>query len=519
MRKHPVAATAAIALVLAAGPATAAHSQADDPLATTIDAILTDPILAGAQAAVVVHDAATGEELYERDGDTRMLPASNTKLLTSAAAMEILGPSYRFATDVLADRDPRGSVLRGDLYLRGTGDPTMLAEDYDALAGKVAASGIEVVTGDLVADDTWFDEVRLGTSWAWDDEPFYYSAQVSALSVAPDTDYDAGTIIVGVTPGAAPGEPVTVRLTPPSDYVSVVNRAVTAEPGAESAVQIERGHGSAGIVVSGQLPLDGSPVREWASVWEPTGYAADVFRAALDRHGVTVLGGSRLGEPTPAGATELATHESMTLAELLVPFLKLSNNGHAEVLTKAIGRAVSGAGTWSAGLAAIGSYLDSQGLDVDTVRQADGSGLSRWNLVPANEFVGLLDSLQDASWFETWYQALPVAGNPQRFVGGTLRSRMQGTAAQDNAHAKTGSLTSVSALSGYVTDADGRDLIFSIVLNNFYGSIKYLEDLIVVALAEFSADAPPGEAGIDRMPQRPALPDDVECSWVKPAMC
>jgi serine-type D-Ala-D-Ala carboxypeptidase/endopeptidase (penicillin-binding protein 4) len=517
MRRHPIAAAAALALVLAAGPATAAHSQAADPLTTTLDAILTDPILAGAQAAVVVHDAGTGDVLYERDGDTRMLPASNTKLLTSAAAMEILGPSYRFATDVRADGHLRGTVLRGDLYLRGTGDPTMLTDDYDTLAAKVAASGIEVVTGDLVADDTWFDEVRLGTDWAWGDEPFYYAAQVSALSVAPDTDYDAGTVIVGVTPGAAPGEPIRVQLTPPTDYVPVENRAITAEPGGESAVQIERGHGSAEIVVSGQLPLDSSPVREWASVWEPTGYAADVFRAALERHGVRVVGGSRLGVPTPQGATELATHQSMTLAELLVPFLKLSNNGHAEVLTKAIGRAVSGAGTWSAGLAAIRSYLEGQGMDVETVRHADGSGLSRWNLVPANEFVTLLDSLQDATWFETWYQALPVAGNPERSVGGTLRSRMQGTAAQDNAHAKTGSLTSVSALSGYVTDADGRDLIFSIVLNNFYGSIKYLEDLIVVALAEFSTDAPP--AGADRRLERPALPDDVECSWVKPATC
>lgn len=513
MRKHILAAAAALALVVAAAPAAAATNQLSD----VIDDILTDPILAGAQAAVVVHDAETGAVLYQRNGDNRLLPASNAKLLTSAAAMEILGPSYRFSTDVLATADQRGPVLLGDLYLRGTGDPTMLADDYDDLAAKVAASGIRFVTGSLVADDTWFDDVRLGTDWAWDDEQFYYAAQISALSVAPDTDFDAGTVIVTASPGAAPGEPATVSLTPPTGYVTIDNQAVTTESGVR-AVRFARDHGANRIVVSGELPVDGAPVSVWRSVWEPTGYATDVFRAALARHGVRVLGESRLGQATPEGARPLAGHESMTLAELLIPFLKLSNNGHAEVLTKAIGRAVSGEGTWSAGLAAIRSYAQEQGVDVETQRQTDGSGLSRRNLIPANELVTLLASLRQADWFDAWLESLPVAGNPDRFVGGTLRRRMRDTAAQDNARAKTGTLTSASALSGYVTDADGRELIFSIVLNNHFGSIKFLEDLIVVALAEFSTAgplAPPRLTG----PAAPDLPDDIECSWVKPITC
>src|SRR5690606_24428086 len=180
---------------------------------------------------------------------------------------------------------PHGGALVGDLYLRGTGDPTMLAADYDALAAQVAASGVRVVTGDLVADDTWFDAVRLGREWAWDDEPYYYAAQVSALSVAPDTDYDAGTVIVTVRPGAAAGARPVVTLTPETRYVTIDNRATTVGSGGADTIAIEREHGTNRIVITGTVPVNGSATNDWVSVWEPTGYAADVFRRALERHG------------------------------------------------------------------------------------------------------------------------------------------------------------------------------------------------------------------------------------------
>src|SRR5690606_37213805 len=177
------------------------------------------------------------------------------------------------------------------------------------------------------------------------------------------------------------------------------------------------------------VPVNGSATNDWVSVWEPTGYAADVFRRALERHGVRVVGGTRLGVATPADARAIASHQSMTLAELMVPFLKLSNNGHAEVLTKAIGRAVSGQGTWPTGLAAIRDFVATVGMDPAALRQADGSGLSRWNMIPPSEFVDLLAAVRDKAWFDTWYAALPIAGAADRFVGGTLRRRLRGAPA------------------------------------------------------------------------------------------
>ncbi|MGK5738618.1 D-alanyl-D-alanine carboxypeptidase/D-alanyl-D-alanine endopeptidase [Micromonospora sp. URMC 103] len=519
---------ALVALVATTATVGASTATAEAPppavtrLAATIDDVLADPALAGAQASVVVVDTATGQTLYDRNGDRRMVPASNTKLLTSTAAMALLGPQHRFTTDVRASGRRQGGRVAGDLYLRGGGDPTMLAADYDALAAQVAAEGVRMVTGNLVADDTRYDRTRLGPDWTWDDEPWYYAGQVSPLTVAPDTDYDAGTVIVHAAPGRAGARP-KITTTPPTGYLRFDNRATTVADG-ETSISFEREHGSNTIVVTGQIAMGDAPASDWVTVWEPTGYAADVFRAALQRHGVRVLGRTVLGRATPAGATLVARHDSMPLADLMVPFLKLSNNGHAEVLTKEIGRVVSGSGTWSAGIAAIRDYLADTGIDTGTLLQRDGSGLSRRNLVPAGQFVDLLATVRQEPWFDSWYAALPIAGQPERFVGGTLRSRMQGTPAAGNVHAKTGSLTGVSGLSGYATDADGRVLAFSILSNNYLApSVKGLEDRIAVALASYSeksgssANVAPPAASAGRA--APAAPEGVECSWVKPIAC
>ncbi|PWU43420.1 D-alanyl-D-alanine carboxypeptidase/D-alanyl-D-alanine-endopeptidase [Micromonospora globispora] len=519
-------ALAVLVLVATAATAGAPTATAESPtpaqaqLDATIDAVLADSRLAAAQAGVVVVDTTTGQTLYNRNGDRRLVPASNTKLLTSTAAMELLGPGHRFITDVSSSGPRRAGLLSGNLYLRGGGDPTMLAMDYDELAAQVAADGVRVVTGNLVADDTRYDNTRLGPDWTWDDESYYYAAQVSALTVAPDTDYDAGTVIVHAAPAADPGTPPVITMTPPNSYLRIDNRAETVTDG-DTTISFEREHGGNTIVVTGQIAVGETPESDWMTVWEPTGYAADIFRSALRRHGVRVLGRTVLGQATPADATPVARHDSMTLADLMVPFLKLSNNGHAEVLTKELGRVLSGSGTWSAGLTAISTYIGDNGMNTGTLRQRDGSGLSRRNMIPPAEFVSLLSAVRAEPWFDTWYAALPIAGNAERFVGGTLRSRMRGTAAANNVHAKTGSLTGASSLSGYVTDADGHLLAFSIVLNNYLtSSVKGLEDQIAIALASYTEKGTTAaRLAVPTAPEVPRVPEGMECSWVKPIVC
>ncbi|GAA4979759.1 D-alanyl-D-alanine carboxypeptidase/D-alanyl-D-alanine-endopeptidase (penicillin-binding protein 4) [Nonomuraea thailandensis] len=506
-----VAGALVAALAWASGPSTPAVAL--DPsvgaadLTQDINQILSDSRLTIARAGVVVKSARTGEELYATDAGKLLIPASNTKLFTSAAAAETLGLDYRFPTTVLSTGRKAGSLLTGDLVLRGTGDPTMLAEDYDALAAEVAEAGVKVVTGKLVADDTWFDSQRLGNDWAWDDETAYYAAPISALTASPDRDYDAGSVIVSV---AADGDEVKVSTTPETDYLKIVNRATV---GAETDVLIERQHGTRTVVITGTVA---DPYQEWVAVDDPTAYVSSLFRKSLARHGVKVLGPTTSGA-APSGAKELARHESMTLGELLVPFMKLSNNIHAEILTKAMGRKVSDQGTWSAGLKVSTDFARANGVTVINMR--DGSGLSRRDGFSPGSIVQLLSAVRAKPWFSTWYESLPIAGNPDRFTGGTLRSRMRGTPAENNVHAKTGSLTGVTSLSGYVTSADGEPLIFSIMLNQYLsGSPKDIEDKIAVRLAQFSRSAAAGDAAGLRTATAGAT-GDLECSWLKPAPC
>jgi D-alanyl-D-alanine carboxypeptidase/D-alanyl-D-alanine-endopeptidase (penicillin-binding protein 4) len=502
--------TAGVVLVFGGGFVPPVVAQDRGALAADLDAILASPGMEGSDVGLVV-TTSDGDLVYSHTSAGRQQPASNLKLVTSAAAFDILGPGYRFDTTVHTGGRRAGHVLDGDLYLKGTGDPTMLAADYDALAAQVAARGVKLVRGKLFADDTWFDSVRLGVSWAWDDEPYSYNAQVSALTAAPDTDYDAGSIIVRVAPGADGRAVVTTE--PPTDYVRIANTAVTGPAGSANTISVDRPHGSNTFTVTGSIPSGGTATSEWMAVWEPTGYAAALFRAALARHGVRVLGGTALGA-TPASAPVVASHRSMTLRELAVPFLKLSNNLHAETLVKAMGRKASGQGTWRAGLAAVAAGLPAYGVDPARLSLEDGSGLSRMDQIAPDQLAAVLGAARSRPWFADWYAALPIAGEPERFVGGTLRSRMRGTAAQGNVHAKTGSLTGVSGLSGYVTTAAGEQWVFSMVTNNFVGvNVRALEDAVAVRLAQEG-----GAVTARAVTPAPALTpgmSELECGWVK----
>jgi D-alanyl-D-alanine carboxypeptidase/D-alanyl-D-alanine-endopeptidase (penicillin-binding protein 4) len=483
-----VAATAGLVGQSAGAPAAVQQVQATG-LQQQLDTLLSDARFQGSSVGLVVRDATTGETLYDRNGGTRLVPASNTKLFTSTAAMHTLGAGYRFHTDVLATAPVKSGKLRGDLYLKGFGDPTTLEADYVALAKQVAKAGIKRIDGNLIADDTYFDHVRLGDSWAWDDEPFYYNAQISALTLAPNTDYDSGTAIVESLPGAKVGAPVKLELVPANDVIKLVSTAKTGAAGSANTLSIERDHGTNVVRITGSVPADDTVSQEWVTVWEPTLYAADVFRRALNAQGVRVDGTIRTAA-TPTAARQVARDESMTVGELMTPFLKLSNNMHAETLVKAMGAVAKANGSWSAGLGVVTEYAKSVGVDTATIRLSDGSGLSRKVNVTAKSVSDILIAAQKEPWFKQWYDALPIAGNADRFTGGTLRSRMANTPAANNLHGKTGSLTGVTALSGYVSTKDGRKLVFSMITDNYLSTTRPVEDAVGVTLASWTDQAP-----------------------------
>ncbi|NUR81583.1 MAG: D-alanyl-D-alanine carboxypeptidase/D-alanyl-D-alanine-endopeptidase [Dermatophilaceae bacterium] len=483
----------AVAAVLSSAPpgsGATVYDTRDAALRREITKVFADPRVTASTARVgaVVRDASTRTSIYLRGADTPLAPASTQKTFTAAAALSRLGSGYRWPTDVYAAAPVgAGGVVSGRLYLRGSGDPTLREQDLTSLASALKSKGVKRITGDVVADASAFDEVRYNPYWSSSYASSYYAAQVSALTLSPNTDYDAGTIIVTATPGASTTAVPRLTVTPASaaSHVRLVNRSRTSAAGTATTIAVSRAAGTNTITVSGQVPVRHIATRRWVTVNDPALLAGRALRTRLVAAGIRVDGTAVRGT-TPRARTLLARHSSMTLGQLLVPFLKLSNNSHAEAITKTLGARTGRPGSWADGTAALRAYAVSIGIPVTGLRFVDGSGLARANRLTPNQLALLLDKAQRAPWWATFRAALPIAGvDPVRWQGGTLSSRMRGTAAAGNLRAKNGSLTGVTSLAGYVSGADGRRYVF-VMMSNFRGaSPRPVEDRLGVLLARW----------------------------------
>lgn len=441
-------------------------------------------IMQGAIAGISIRSAADGKMIYEYNGDVRLRPASNMKLLTAAAALKVLGEDYTFPTEIHIDGSVKKKTLAGNLYIKGKGDPTLMKKDFDNLAKEIRKHGITKIKGNLIADDSHFDDVRYPLDLPWSDETTYYGAQISALTASPTTDYDSGSVEILVTTGSKEGDKPEIKITPQTNFVKIINEAVTVPKNEKKQLTIERKHAKNTITIKGKIPLKSKGIKEWVGVWEPTSYALALFKQSLAEQGIKVSGKIKTGT-VPDTASLLTTHKSIPLSELLVPFMKLSNNIHAEVLVKEMGKVVLGEGSWEKGLEVLNSEMVKFGLNPKTMVIRDGSGVSHVNLIPANEISKLLFTVQKETWFSSYLNSLPVSGVPEKMDGGSLRNRMKTEDVQGKVKAKTGTLTTVSSLSGYVITKNGQTLIFSIILNNLMDEEKgkKLEDEFVKILA------------------------------------
>lgn len=469
-----IAAIAAVALCHAAcqpstRPAVAPQAPpggAVQRLAYDLDAVLDAPTLARGSWGVVVRSLDRGDTLYARHADRLLLPASNMKILTLAAAGERLGWDFRFETRLLALGTIDGGVLQGDLFVVGSGDPTFVDRDSSAArafaewAVALRAAGIGVVHGRIVGDDRAFREIGLGAGWAWDDLAAGYASRVSALQF---NDNVAGLL---VTPGAAPGAPATVAVDPPATGLVVDNRVLTASPDTTASVLVERLPGSSTLTLTGSVPFGAPPAARTVSVENPPLFFAASLRRALVANGVGVEGPAATVDhlDAPVGGTlrhVILTHHSAPLAEIAVRMMKQSQNLHAESVLMAIGRQ-AGTPTAADAVRDVRATLEGWGLPPSAVVQADGSGLSRYNYVTADALVRVLEHVnRDESARAVFSAALPEAGRD-----GTLEDRFRGTPAEGRVSAKTGSMSGVRTLSGYLTDASGERLVFSILGNN-----------------------------------------------------
>lgn len=458
-------------------------AQTSSSLSQSINQLLKDDRMKGVKSSISIRDASSGEIVYQSNADEKITPASTLKILTSAAALETLGEDFRFKTEVLTDGIISNGVLSGNLYLRGTGDPTLLKKDFINFASQLKKQGIQRVTGNLIGDDTWFDKVRLSPGISKIDESYYYAAQISALTLSPNADYDAGSVIVHATP-TSKGKKAKITMTPETSIVRIVNNSKTVPKGSKNTLKIVRKHGTNSIIISGNAPISSGGLKEWIAVSNPTAYALDVFKKTLKENGIQFSPTSKTTvTKTPEKAEVLLTKNSISLKELIKPFMKLSNNTHAEILAKTMGKERYGKGTWNAGLHVMREFAGSIGLNSDQWRFEDASGMSHNNKVSSSQLTELLFQVRSREWYHTFLQGLPVAGASERLAGGTLKNRLKTNVTIGKVQAKTGSLDNVSTLAGYIQTTQGDTLIFSVLTQNTKKSTVPVIDKIVVEIA------------------------------------
>ncbi|TQR20863.1 D-alanyl-D-alanine carboxypeptidase/D-alanyl-D-alanine-endopeptidase [Psychrobacillus vulpis] len=460
-------------------------AQAEELVKETLSDSITRIVeekLAVADVSITVRERTTGEMIFDYNGQTTIKPASNMKLLTTAAALDVLGKDYRFNTSLYTTGKMSDGVLKGDVYLKGEGDPTLSIEDLQQFAAELKAHGIHKIDGRIVGDDKWFDDDLL-TPGIWvEDESYYYAAPISALTTSPNTDYDSGTIIVEAI-GTVVGELPSIKVTPKIGDLQIVNEAQTVESGKSNTVTIERLYQTNQIVVSGNIPVDKTK-KEWVTVKHPTTHTLSMFQAVLAEEGIEYSKEKVFLAATPESAQLITMKQSMTLEELLIPYMKLSNNGIADILVKTMGKVKNHHGSTKAGLQVVREYGNSINLNVADLLFEDGSGMSHENRVSSLSVSELLYKVQGEDWFNTYFNSLPVAANTDRMVGGTLRNRLKDPLTAGKVFAKTGSLTGVSTLSGYLEATSGQSYIFSILVQNKSGTTTAIDEIVKVLAEE-----------------------------------
>jgi D-alanyl-D-alanine carboxypeptidase/D-alanyl-D-alanine-endopeptidase (penicillin-binding protein 4) len=505
----------AIVVGLLAAGALAAVAQGNQPvaanaaLAQQIDAVLAAPAVARAHWGVKV-TAIDGTPIFGLNEGQLFQPASNAKIYTTTAAMALLGGDRTFETKVIGKGVFAGaSKLKGDVVLVGGGDANLSGRQIpylppslrpkvvpgapplpkvDALrflaemADQVATTGLKVVDGDVVGDDTLFPWEPYPEDWSIDDTVWGYGAPVSALTLTDNQ------LTATITPGAAVGLPATMSLDPAIPYYTLdLSGLTTGAPKSGTHLQIERALGSKLLRVYGSIAVDAHPDEEELAINDPAEYAAIALKSMLEARGITVTGVAKALHRLPSESEDfiaraklqvdtvgnagscsvtsadgqvLASHRSPRVSDDITVTDKVSQNLHAELLLHQLGRA-SLCGSTAEGARMVRAFVEHAGVDKDDFVFFDGSGLSGHDLVTPRATAKLLQFATTQPWFADWKKSLPIGGED-----GSLASRFPKAPLKDHVFAKTGTLGEARALSGYLDCASGRTVIFSIMDGN-----------------------------------------------------
>ena len=479
-RSNRVACAAALLLAMLTLSALTPYRLAAQSLERRIDARLeAAPWNRNLWGLAVVDDR--GRVVYEQNADKLFVPASNTKLVVSAVAAALLPGDFTVKTSVYPAGEVTDGVLKGDLVLYGRGDPTFSlrcyavdtlatgvcdrdsARKFRELAAELQARGVRTVEGDVVGDGSYFESDSLHPAWDIYDINWWYAAPVAALG------FNDNSVDITWRPGAAVGAPAELSVSPDFGNVVLDNRTVTVDVGGEADIgdRMWRVAGTDRILVEGTVPVGHRGGTDNFAVDDPNLFAARALRAALAESGISVTGATRsttdsLLYRTARAQPALAEVESRPLRDWIFPILNTSQNWFAEMTLKQLGRQFGKSGSWDEGLEVERRFLiDSVGIDSTAFKLSDGSGLSSNNLISPRAFTQLLRYMRTHSGWDTF-----SAGLPRSAATGSLRRRFTGTALEGRVVAKTGSISGVNTLAGYIERRDGKVWTFSVQANN-----------------------------------------------------
>jgi D-alanyl-D-alanine carboxypeptidase/D-alanyl-D-alanine-endopeptidase (penicillin-binding protein 4) len=469
-------ACAVMPLAAATDSKSASKAKQSAPLNDAISQLLARPALKGVDAGVHVIRLSDGKPLIARQSEKLFIPASNQKLLTTAAALVDLGPDYEFRTTV-------GTAGR-DLVVVGGGDPTIGGRFTDGdptvyfrrWAGVLKSQRLTHFAGDLVVDDSFFDRQFVHPHWPKRDLGHWYAAPIGALALNDDC------VDVRVAPGPRPDAPAEVSLVPATHYFTIENRTRTVATTKQHAPRVDRRGGSRTILADGGMYQRAQPITSWVTVDDPTLFFATVLREVLAQEGISVAGTIRRA----AGAGQSGEFRPRVLHRFrLGPAIRVTNkesqNFYAEQILKTIG-AEHGDGSWSGGRKAATHALKRLGLDPASFVLDDGCGLSREDRLSPRAITTLLQLMHRGEHGEQFRESLAVAG-----IDGTLARRLDDERYRGRVWAKTGSITGVRAISGYVQTRSGEWLAFSFLANNVRNSVREVQDDLCKLLVDYAA--------------------------------
>jgi serine-type D-Ala-D-Ala carboxypeptidase/endopeptidase (penicillin-binding protein 4) len=429
---------------------------------------------------VNVVEVGSGETAYTYDADDARTVASNTKLFTTAAALDALGPGYLFETRLVMRGTVQEGMLQGDLGVIGGGDPNISGRAFDGdsygafrlWAHELAARGVRRVAGDLYLDDGLFEALEIHPDWPRQQLASWYEAPIAALS------FNDNCVLVRVSPRQKSGL-ARVDTVPPVHLFQVSNSAVTTSSRRHSHLSVQRRDDR--LIVTGSIGRDSGPLEVWVTVPDPVRYFGMAMVGALAEEGIEVQGRLRPVQRLPGPVWERVAVYHSSLLDAIRIANKHSQNFYAESLVKLLGARLCGDGSWRGGTRAVGEFLADLGVPAGAYRMVDGSGMSRQDRFTPRAVTQLLRHMYLHPWGAEFVQSLPSAGEPES----SLHGRMTRPPYRGNVFAKTGTIDGVSALSGYAKAASGKVYAFSILINRAQvWRAREAQDRIVMALVD-----------------------------------